>query len=34
MSEVHDFGVAPVTCHSFDKDRNGNYLNNFIPNNS
>uniref|UniRef100_A0A0B7AQ79 Arp2/3 complex 41 kDa subunit n=1 Tax=Arion vulgaris TaxID=1028688 RepID=A0A0B7AQ79_9EUPU len=23
MTEIHDFGVAPVTCHSFNKDRTG-----------
>lgn len=23
MSEKHNFGIAPVTCHAFSKDRNG-----------
>ncbi|KAK0043149.1 actin-related protein 2/3 complex subunit 1A isoform X2 [Biomphalaria pfeifferi] len=23
MTEVHDFGIAPVTCHTFDKNRTG-----------
>ncbi|BFZ03658.1 hypothetical protein BsWGS_06697 [Bradybaena similaris] len=23
MAEIHDFGIAPVTCHSFNKDRTG-----------